>query len=125
MNATPTHLTFALRDERLVVGLAEGHILIYDSRQLLSPGSEVLQPLKVIPPNSAGAIRQLLANPEDIPELVAVRRDVDGSADALAVELLDVNKLDISGGWKSGGTPGTTPASSMFVDISRLLNAPY
>ena len=68
----PTHLTFALRNERLVIGLAEGHILIYDSRQLLSPGSEALQPLKVIPPNSAGAIRQLLANPEDIPELVTV-----------------------------------------------------
>ena len=67
---------------------------------------------------SAGAIKQLLANPEDIPGLVAVRCDVDGSTDALGVELLNVNKLDISGGWKSGGTPGTTPASSTFIDIS-------
>ena len=67
---------------------------------------------------SAGAIKQLLSNPEDIPGLVAVRCDVDGSTDALEVELLYVNKLDISGGWKSGGTPGTTPASSTFIGIS-------
>ena len=40
-------------------------------------------------------IRQFLANPEDMPELVAVQRDFDGSANALAVELLDVNKFDI------------------------------
>ena len=33
--AMPTHLTFALHDERLVVGPAKGLTLIYNSRQLL------------------------------------------------------------------------------------------
>ena len=117
-NATRTHPTFALRDERLIVGPAKGLIPIYDLQQLLSPGSEAIQPLKATLLSSVGAVRQLLANPEGIPELVAVRRDVAGSADALAVELSDVNKLDISGGWRSGETQGTTPASSTFIDIS-------
>ena len=81
MNATPIHLTFALRDERLVVGLAEGHILIYNSRQLLSPESKAIQPLKATPLSSVGAIRQLLANSEDLPGLVAVQCDIDGSTD--------------------------------------------
>ena len=56
--------------------------------------------MKAILPSSMGAIRQSLANPEDIPELVTVRCNVDGLADALAVELLDVNKLDFFGDGK-------------------------
>ena len=83
-----------------------------------SPASEVIQPSKATPLSSAGAIRQLLANPEDIPELVAVRCDFDGSSDVSEVGLLDVNEVDISGGWRSGETQGTTPASSTFIDIS-------
>ena len=113
-NATPSHVTFAFRDERLVVGLTEGPLLVYDTKSLLCQGNDNVQPLETIQPTGPGAVLQVLANPEDIPELVAVRRDVRISIDALAVEILDVNKLEVVGGWRSGETPATTPTASMF-----------
>ena len=63
-------------------------------------------------------IRQLLANPEDIPGLVTAQCNVDGSTDTTEVELLDMNKVDILGGCRSGETLGTILVSSTFINIS-------
>ena len=60
------------------------------------------------------AVRQMYANPGDIPELVALLREPDGSPDSQLVEVINVSTLQSVAGWSSGGTSETFPASSAF-----------
>lgn len=104
-------ITFAYHGQRILVGLKNGQILMYDASGLLS-GAGPDSPLHVFPSLSGAASRDILPNPEGIPELAAVIYDTDGSTGSPAVQVLDVQKQQTVGGWLNGGSPETTPTAS-------------
>ncbi len=108
---TPNALTFAFNNSRLLVGLTDGSIVVYDVQILLSERPNPVEPLYVFSSPTSTAVRALAPNPADLANLVAVLYEASGNADSLSVQLLDVQKLEISGGWKSGSTPKTIPTS--------------
>jgi nucleoporin NUP159 len=54
----------------------------------------------------------MYANPGDIPELVAILREPDGSPNSQLVEVINVSTMQSVAGWSAGGTPETFPTSS-------------
>jgi len=115
--ATPNIIVFASDDSRLVVGLAEGSIMVYATEHLFSPGEGPVDPIYSLPAVSSALTISISPNTGDLPELVAILRDSQGGSDALAVELLDVQKLASVGGWVAGSLPNTIPASSACVSL--------
>lgn len=92
----PTTVAFALNDTRLVVGVDNGSIYVYDTAKLFSSGSDSISPLRTHSPQ-AGALRQIAPNPGTEPDLVdtvAVVRS-DG-----VVQLMNT-MLESLGGWSS------------------------
>ena len=117
---SPTHIIFSLNDERLVVGFADGSISIYDTSKLFQPGTDFVTTLRVFAPAGPGPIRQIIANPGDLPELVALRREGENGGDGLAVEVLDLQSLQSKGGWRVGATDAipTSSTSSCYIVLS-------
>jgi len=109
--ATPNIIVFASADTRLVVGLTQGPVLVFDTARLFTPGSEEITQLHSFPSTTSSAPLQILPNPGDMPDLVAVLRDGDGNPGTQLVEIVDVEKLDSVGGWRSGNSPDATPTS--------------
>ncbi|KIJ66805.1 hypothetical protein HYDPIDRAFT_186428 [Hydnomerulius pinastri MD-312] len=109
--AIPIIVMFACNDTRIMLGLADGSIIVYASDHLLSSGDGPVNPLHAFPASSSTTLLSVHPNPGDIPELVAVLRDCSNSPGSLTVELLDVQKLMPSGGWMAGKSPSTTPTS--------------
>ncbi|EIN05033.1 hypothetical protein PUNSTDRAFT_138214 [Punctularia strigosozonata HHB-11173 SS5] len=101
---TPTTLVFALHDSRFVVSTTQGQVHVFDASVLLTAGSGDVQPLRSFPSPAPGGPRQIVPNPGDIPELIAVLHETDA-------EVIDVQKLEPVAGWKGGGTPETTPTT--------------
>ncbi|KAJ3556615.1 hypothetical protein NM688_g1925 [Phlebia brevispora] len=97
-------VSFASGDSRLLVASAQGQIQVYDAFSLVNPNGDTIVPMKTFASPAGTAARELLSNPGDLPDLVAVL--YDGAA---VVHLLDVQKLEVVGGWTGGGTPDTTP----------------
>ena len=56
----------------------------------------------------------MYGNPGDIPELVAILREPDGSPDSQLVEVINVSTMLSVAGWSSGGTPESFPTSSAY-----------
>lgn len=112
LHAAPCHLTLALNDERLAVGLVDGSICVYDTATLFSPGNDSVPTLHTFPAAGPGPLKQLLGNPADLPELLAVRREASSGRDGLAVEIVDLQQLKSVGGWRATG--GVIPTSSMY-----------
>ena len=86
-------VTFACHDTRLLVGLEQGAVAIYDTAVLFTPGSGDVQPLRITQLQS-GPLRQIVPNPgteQSLSSLVAV------VGDGKAV-LLDM-QLELQGGW--------------------------
>ncbi|OCB85280.1 hypothetical protein A7U60_g7585 [Sanghuangporus baumii] len=111
MAAPPVHLALALHDERLIAGFVDGSISIYSTPTVFTPGEGDIEPLRTFPPSPPGPLRQILGNPGDLPELVAVRRDAESGAEGISVEILDVKELQSLGGWRTGGIAGSVPVS--------------
>jgi nucleoporin NUP159 len=107
---TPTTLVFALNDTRLVISTVQGQVHVFDATTLLTDGSGDIQPLRSFPSPATGGPRQVVSNPGDNPELIAVLHETDA-------EVIDVQKLEAVAGWRGGGTPETTPSTCK----SRLL----
>ncbi|KXN91659.1 hypothetical protein AN958_12511 [Leucoagaricus sp. SymC.cos] len=87
-------LAFTRNDTRLVVGVDNGSIYVYDTAALFSSGSDPMQPLSACDPQ-VGALRQIAPNPgvePDLVDLIAVVRS-DGS-----VQLMNT-MLESLGGW--------------------------
>ena len=103
----PNIICFASNDSRLVVGLLSGSIAVYDALATTNPETNALQPLHIFNSPTGRPPNDISTNPGDIPDLVAALYQPMGT-----VELLDVQKLQVVGGWQSGGTPETTPTSS-------------
>lgn len=77
---------------------------MYDCSQLFTAGTNDISPVHTF--SGSQPCEQIVPNPGDIPELVAALRQGDNS-----VELLNVQTGQVVGGWKSSGTPDTTPSS--------------
>jgi hypothetical protein len=60
----------------------------------------------------------MYANPGDIPELVALLREPDGSPDSQLVQVINVSTMQSVAGWSSGGTPESFPTSSAHSSLS-------
>ncbi|KZT29964.1 hypothetical protein NEOLEDRAFT_1127876 [Neolentinus lepideus HHB14362 ss-1] len=110
-SANPDFLVLAANDSRLLVSILNGPILIFDTTQLFKEGSEQVTPMHQFAPTVPTPVRQIVANPGDIPELVAILREPDGKSESQLVDILDVVKLQSVGGWKWLGTPETTPTA--------------
>ena len=109
--ATPNIIVFASADTRLVVGLIQGPVLVFDTASLFTSGSNEISPLHSFPSTTSSAPRQILSNPGDMPDLVAVLRDGNGKPGSQLVEIVDVRRLESAGGWRSGNSPDATPTS--------------
>ncbi|KAI9512957.1 hypothetical protein F5148DRAFT_560372 [Russula earlei] len=112
-SVTPNYLLFALNDTRLVVGLIQGPVIVFDASAICSPGDNQVAPLHTFLPTTPAptAVRQMYANPGDIPELVALLREPDGSPDSQLVQVINVSTMQSIAGWSSGGSPETFPTS--------------
>lgn len=119
--ATPNIIALASADTRLVVGLTQGPVLVFDTARLFTPGSDEIAPLHSFPSTTSSAPRQILPNPGDMPALVAVLRDGDGHPGRQLVEIVDVEKLESVGGWRSGNSPDATPTSCKSFIINQTL----
>lgn len=106
----PLILVFADNDKRLVIGFAQGSVLVYDTEDAFSGKADSLSSCQSItgPPDS---LRDICPNTGEMPELVAILRQVKPEHDGLAVEIRDVRNLQSTGGWRRGETPSTTPAA--------------
>jgi nucleoporin NUP159 len=113
--ATPNIVVFAYNDSRLIVGFAEGSIMVYATEHLFSPGDGTINSIYSLPAVPSAFVVSISPNTGDLPELVAILRDSQGGSNGLAVELLDVQKLSSVGGWVAGSLPNTIPASSMCL----------
>lgn len=114
LSGVPTHLALGANDERLVVGFADGSISVFNTTKFFTQGEGDIEVLRTFPPGPPGPLRQILGNPADLPDLVAVRRDAESGADGMVVEVIDVRQLQSVGGWRSG-TAGSTPTASEYI----------
>jgi nucleoporin NUP159 len=121
-SVTPNHLVFALNDSKLVIGLTHGPVIVFEASDICSPGDNEVNPLHTFLPTTPTptAVRQMYANPGDIPELVAILREPDGSPNSQLVEVINVSTLQSVAGWSAGGTPETFPTSSSYSPLSHL-----
>ena len=117
LSQTPNIITFAAQESRLLVGTIQGQLLVFDPQQLASSPS----PLHTFSSPTGNAPRQILPNPEGIPELVAVLWEFNGAAGSPAIQFLDLSKMQLVGGFSSGGSPETTPTTSMFSVLRHLI----
>ncbi|EMD33399.1 hypothetical protein CERSUDRAFT_118001 [Gelatoporia subvermispora B] len=106
--AAPMSVQFACNETRVVVGLVQGAILVYDLQAILAKGTAEPSPIHTF--SGSTPIREIIPNPGDIPELVAVLRETTNSDD-LAIEVLDINSSRLAAGWKRGQLPSQTPVS--------------
>ncbi|EED81972.1 predicted protein [Postia placenta Mad-698-R] len=88
-----------------------GEISVFDTQALLSGPDSNQIPLHTFKSSGDIPLKQVVPNPGDIPELVAVYRSVDEGSPHLSVELYDIQNMKSVGGWKRGSTPDTNPFS--------------
>jgi nucleoporin NUP159 len=105
-------LAFASNNTKLLLALANGSILVYDAVTLLSEGSGDVPVLHTFPASAPGDIIGVFPNPGGSPELVGVLRRYAGLPGTQIAEVLDVNGMQLVGGWQSGDSPETVPTSS-------------
>ncbi|KAF9000641.1 hypothetical protein BDQ17DRAFT_1426983 [Cyathus striatus] len=105
----PNIIVFASNDTHLVIGLEDGSILVYDTAQLFTIGTEDISPVHVSL-SSSGDLRQVVPNPgidPSLADLVAIVRD-DGT-----VQLVNT-QLENQGGWTSGGNGSLKPVAASW-----------
>ncbi|TFK50032.1 hypothetical protein OE88DRAFT_308545 [Heliocybe sulcata] len=110
-SAHPDFMVLAANDSRLALSLLGGPVLVFDTAQLFTEGNDQVTPIHQFAPTVPTPVRQIVANPGDIAELVAVLRAPDDKSESQLVDILDVVKLQSAGGWKWLGTPETTPTA--------------
>jgi nucleoporin NUP159 len=103
----PAIINFASNDTRLLLGLTNGQILLYDTSMLFTQGSGEINPIHLWPSAVPNALRQILPNPGDMPDQVAI---LHGENAPIVIEILDTQKLESVGGWSCSGM-STVPIS--------------
>ncbi|KAH9029821.1 hypothetical protein EDB85DRAFT_2147072 [Lactarius pseudohatsudake] len=106
LSVSPNYLVFACNDTRLIVGLTQGLVIIFDASAICSTGTNKVTPLHTFLPTTPTptAVHQMCANPGDVPELVALFREPDGCSDSQLVEVINMSTLQSVAGWSSRGT---------------------
>jgi nucleoporin NUP159 len=96
-------------DTRMLLGLKDGRILVHDTSILFTPGTDDIPPLHSWP-SSPYVPQQILPNPGDIPNLIAILLP-PGAPQSVVV--LDVQKHESFAGWERDDTsdPVTTSVS--------------
>jgi nucleoporin NUP159 len=118
--AIPNLLVFALNETRLLVGLTQGPITVFDTAPLFSAGSDPVHPLHVFQSSSGTPPRLILPNPGDMLSLVAVLREHNvNDPTAQTVEVLNLETMEQVAGWRGGNTPDTTPTTCMLSFLPR------
>lgn len=107
--AIPTHLALTPGEDKLVVGTTQGPIAVYDTAHLFSASSQHVPPLHTFPPTSSGSIQQILPNPGDLPDLIAIRRTMTGNGPP--VEVYDVKQMRLVASWQPNA-PASVPTTS-------------
>jgi nucleoporin NUP159 len=100
-------IAFATKDTRLVVGLENGSVAIYDTALLFTPGTGEVPPLKTMQVQSS-PLRQILPNPsmeQSLSDLLAVV----GHGKVLLLNM----QLEPQGGWAASDLM-TQPISGQF-----------
>ena len=105
-------LTLAVRDTRLLVAYAQGPVAVYDMRALLNPGVEPLSPLHVFHSPINQPIGEIAANPGEFPQLIAILWGPSFRQKDRVVQLVDLSKMQVAGGWSSGDDAATIPSCS-------------
>ncbi|RXW21719.1 hypothetical protein EST38_g4114 [Candolleomyces aberdarensis] len=100
----PNIITFANQDSRLIVGLEQGLVLVYNAESLFAPGQDQVQPTHTRQLQSS-ALKQIAPNPGTEPNLVD-RVAVVGND---FVQIFNM-QLEPQGGW-SASDPSTVPAA--------------
>lgn len=104
----PTILAFAHNDTRLIVGVDNGSIYVYDTAKLFSSGSDPISPLRTYN-EQPGALRQIAPNPGMELELVDVFAVVRSDG---VVHLMNT-MLESLGGW-STTDPNAGPVAGEY-----------
>jgi hypothetical protein len=104
-------ITFAQHDTRLIVGLANGAICVYDCGGLFNGYPLPPSPLHTFE-TSPCPIMSISPNPEGIPELIAVCRESRSKPGSQAVEILNLADASLTGMWTAGPDLETVPSSS-------------
>ena len=115
ISANVNLIAFASNDTRLVVGLGDGSVVVYDTALLFSTGEGDVSPIKTTQMQSS-PLRQILPNPSTDPSLCDLLAIVgDGK-----VVLLNM-QLEPQGGWAASDLM-TQPISSVYFLLSQILN---
>jgi nucleoporin NUP159 len=95
---------------------------VFEASDICSPGDNEVSPLHTFLSTTPAptAVRQMYANPGDIPELVAILREPDGSPNSQLVEVINVSTMQSVAGWNAGGTPETFPTSGSYNPLFSL-----
>ena len=137
---TPNIIKFALHDERLVIGFVEGPVLVYSTDDLyVSTRDQVyrypclcfdkhndyehhqLNPIHAFPGDASTIPRDIVPNPGESPELIAILRGVHGQEPGHQVDVIDIQQLKHIAGWRKGNDLNTAPVSSMSLHL-RIAN---
>jgi nucleoporin NUP159 len=94
--ARPTIIRFTANETRLIISLDNGQISVYDTSYLFIAGSNHVLPVHSWPSRPPVVPQQILPNPGDMPDLVAILFD---PASSPAVIILDVQSFENVGGW--------------------------
>jgi nucleoporin NUP159 len=108
---TPTTVTFASDDTRLLLGLSSGAVLVYDTSPLFKAGAGEVEPIRTWPIDAPNSLRQILPNPGEWSDQVAILR---GSHSRRIIEIIDVRKLETIGGWL---TPSLSTPGPVFSEV--------
>lgn len=116
-SASPCTLTFASNDTRLLLGLASGEILVYDTSHLLTGAQTQAKPIHSFQHAVGSSIGQVAANPSTsdatLGSLVAV---VSRNG---RVFVLNVQTFASEGGWM-GTDEAFQPTAGEFGNLTRF-----
>lgn len=96
------------------MGLTSGSIAVYDVQALSAHDSSTASPSHVFSSPLGTAVREIIANPGDLPDLVAALYEPGGGG-SHRIDLLDVRNMQVVGSWTNGNTPDTIPTCCKSV----------
>lgn len=105
---TPCNIRVAFNEERLLVGMLDGSVIVYDLQVLDQSPSK---PLSIIPAKSSHPIKTILPNTGDTPELVAILHSPSNEQESYQVEIFDVNSCKPLVSWCKGDDHSFAPVS--------------
>ncbi|GJJ08548.1 hypothetical protein Clacol_002766 [Clathrus columnatus] len=110
LSGTPCNIKIAVKDERLLVGMLDGSVIVYDLDHLFKNDSKS-DPIFVIPARSFTPIADILPNQGENPELVAILRGYSNEEKGYKIEIFDLKAYSSLVNWHKGEDPSLIPIS--------------